>query len=399
MTIAASSDAPVVVSVEGLSKRFVLRKDNSIKERVVTLGRVGHRHREDFWALRDVDIEVRAGTTIGLIGHNGSGKSTLLKVLGGIIEPTSGVVRQRGRVAALLELGAGFHQDLTGRENVYLNASILGMSRVETDKKFDSIVAFAGIGDFIDTQVKFYSSGMYVRLAFAVAVHTDPDLFLVDEVLSVGDEAFQRKCLERIREFQDEGRTIVLVTHSMSQVLDFCDRAVLLDHGRVVIDGTPKVAVHRLRELLEEARIAAMPEEDRHARADYRLERVAVSVEGEVLRPGGTLEFEVTVTSARKLDSWGLSLQVDSASGHAVYRTSTNRLSIPLPPFEGTKRMTIRLENAHFGGGRYFVNLSLLGEHEEHLFDLPAAASFVSEEQSGAAGVVLARPVFSGYGA
>ena len=155
-----------------------------------------------------------AGSTVGLIGPNGSGKTTLLKLIGGILQPTTGTVEHRGRLAALLELGAGFHPDLTGRENVYLNASILGLSRKQTDKYFDAIVDFSGIEQFIDTQVKFYSSGMYVRLAFAVAVHVDPDVLLVDEVLAVGDEPFQRKCMDRIRQFQHEGRTIVLVTHS-----------------------------------------------------------------------------------------------------------------------------------------------------------------------------------------
>ena len=181
-----------------VSKRFTVRKDSSLKERVVTLGRAGRRHKHDFWALSDVDLDIHAGTTIGLIGHNGSGKSTLLKVLGGIIQPTTGEVQQRGRVAALLELGAGFHPDLTGRENVFLNASVLGLSREETEAQFDAILEFSGVADFIDTQVKFYSSGMYVRLAFAIAVHTDPDILLVDEVLAVGDERFQKKCLDKI---------------------------------------------------------------------------------------------------------------------------------------------------------------------------------------------------------
>ena len=190
-------DAPEIVRIDHVSKRFTLRKDKSLKERIVTLGALGRRHREDFWALRDVSLSIRAGSTVGLIGHNGSGKSTLLKVIGGIIDPSSGDVSRRGRIAALLELGAGFHPDLTGRENVYLNASILGLSRHETDERLDAILDFASIGEFIDTQVKFYSSGMYVRLAFAVAINTDPDLLLVDEVLAVGDEAFQRKCLDK----------------------------------------------------------------------------------------------------------------------------------------------------------------------------------------------------------
>jgi ABC-2 type transport system ATP-binding protein len=173
------TDLPTVIRVDNVSKRFILHKDKSVKERLVNFSR-SRRHRDDFWALRDVSFDIAMGSTVGLVGHNGSGKSTLLKAIGGIIQPTSGSVSRRGRLAALLELGAGFHPDLTGRENVYLNAAILGLTRQETDKHFDEIVEFSGIEDFIDTQVKFYSSGMYVRLAFAVAVHVDPDVLLVD---------------------------------------------------------------------------------------------------------------------------------------------------------------------------------------------------------------------------
>jgi ABC-2 type transport system ATP-binding protein len=227
---------PVVVRVAGVSKRFVIRKDKSLKERIVNFGR-GRKHRDDFWALRGVDLEITAGTTIGLVGANGSGKSTLLKVIGGILQPNDGYVERRGRLAALLELGAGFHPDLTGRDNVYLNASILGMSKAQTAAVFDDIVEFAEIAEFIDTQVKFYSSGMYMRLAFAIAVHADPDLLLVDEVLAVGDEPFQKKCMTKIRSFQQEGRTIVLVTHS----------AVQIENGEVVFDGDTKGGLKALQ--------------------------------------------------------------------------------------------------------------------------------------------------------
>src|SRR5690606_33010401 len=181
---------------------------------------------------------------------------------GGIVSPTSGTVQSRGRVAALLELGAGFHPDLSGRENVYLNAAILGLSRAEVDAQFDAIHEFSGIGDFIDTAVKFYSSGMYVRLAFAVAVHTDPDVLLVDEVLAVGDEAFQRKCMDRIHQFRNEGRTIILVSHSAQQVQELCDRGVLLHHGKVVFDGDINAAVDGLRDVLEDRAVGEAPAEE-----------------------------------------------------------------------------------------------------------------------------------------
>jgi ABC-type polysaccharide/polyol phosphate transport system ATPase subunit len=244
--VAGIVGAQPVIRVEGVSKRFVIRKDKSIKERLVNFGR-SNKHKDDFWALRDVDMEIKAGSSVGLLGANGSGKSTLLKVIGGIIQPSSGFVERRGRMAALLELGAGFHPDLTGRENVYLNGAILGLSRKTIDASFDSIVDFSEIGDFIDTQVKFYSSGMYVRLAFAVSVHVDPDILLIDEVLAVGDEAFQKKCLAKVAQFQQEGRTIVFVSHSAEQVNRVCESAIVLSHGDVVYRGGTEDAIEALR--------------------------------------------------------------------------------------------------------------------------------------------------------
>jgi ABC-2 type transport system ATP-binding protein len=243
---AAITDAPAVLRAEGVSKRFVIRKDKSLKERMVNFGR-SNKHKDDFWALDNVDLEVAAGSSVGLLGANGSGKSTLLKVIGGIIQPTTGYVERRGRIAALLELGAGFHPDLTGRDNVYLNGAILGLSKRQIAASFDAIVDFAEIGEFIDTQVKFYSSGMYVRLAFAIAVHVDPDILLVDEVLAVGDEKFQAKCLAKVADFQREGRTIVFVSHSAEQVNRVCDSAIVLSHGKVIYRGDTKDAIAALR--------------------------------------------------------------------------------------------------------------------------------------------------------
>jgi len=235
-----------IVRVEGVSKRFVLLRDKSVKERLLNVS-ASRADRQEFWALRDIDLSIPVGATVGLVGHNGSGKSTLLKMVGGILQPTSGSVSRRGRLAALLELGAGFHPDLTGRENVYLNAALLGMSRADTRAVFDQIVDFSGVEAFIDTAVKFYSSGMYVRLAFAVAVHVDPDLLLVDEVLAVGDEAFQAKCLDKIREFQTDGRTIVLVSHAAQQVEDLCDRVAVLHRGAMIFDGGAAEGIRVLR--------------------------------------------------------------------------------------------------------------------------------------------------------
>src|SRR5574341_1806949 len=221
-----------VIAARGVGKRFLIhhQRATTLKERLLHTRRS---QAEEFWALRDIELDIHGGETVGLIGANGSGKSTLLKLLAGILEPTAGTVRVRGRVASLLELGAGFNGELTGRENIYLNASILGLSRREINRNYDSIVDFSGLEQFIDNQVKHYSSGQYVRLGFAVAVHVDPDVLLIDEVLAVGDEAFQAKCLDRVRAFQREGRTIVLVTHALDTVRDICDRAAMLHHGRL----------------------------------------------------------------------------------------------------------------------------------------------------------------------
>jgi ABC-2 type transport system ATP-binding protein len=236
-------DGTVAVDVVEVSKRFRLYREKyqSVKERFLHAGRNPH---EDFWALRDLSFQVREGETVGVLGRNGSGKSTLLKCVSGILQPTQGQVVVRGTLAALLELGAGFQPELSGRDNIYLNASLLGLSTKEVDRRFEEIVAFAELEQFIDNQVKFYSSGMFVRLGFAVAVNVEPDVLVVDEVLAVGDENFQRKCLARIKQFQTEGRTILFVTHSADLVRQICDRAVVLSSGTMLGIGAAADAIH-----------------------------------------------------------------------------------------------------------------------------------------------------------
>ncbi|CPU64981.1 Probable o-antigen/lipopolysaccharide transport ATP-binding protein ABC transporter RfbE [Mycobacteroides abscessus] len=202
---------------------------------------------DEFVALDAIDLTVAEGETVALLGFNGSGKSTLLKLISGVLRPDQGTVRTRGRVAGLIEVGAGFHPDLTGRENVFLNGAILGMQEDDIERRFDEIVAFSEIERFIDTEVKFYSSGMFLRLAFAVAVHSDPEVFLIDEILAVGDEPFQKKCLARVRELRDEGRTLVIVSHDLDMVAGLCERGVLLEGGRVRADGPTRDMVDLLR--------------------------------------------------------------------------------------------------------------------------------------------------------
>jgi ABC-type polysaccharide/polyol phosphate transport system ATPase subunit len=206
--------------------------------------------RSSLLALEDIDLEIAAGESIGVLGRNGAGKSTLLQLLCGVTAPTTGMVKVRGRVAPLISVGVGFHPELTGRENVHVNATILGMNAVEIEKRFDSIVSFAEVENFIDTPVKFYSSGMFVRLGFAVAVAAEPDVLLVDEVLAVGDFAFQLKCFERMREIRANGTTIVVVSHNTNVVRGFCDRSIVLSHGQIVFDGATFEAISTLYEIV-----------------------------------------------------------------------------------------------------------------------------------------------------
>jgi len=224
------------IEVDAVAKRFRLyrERNQSLKAALLRGRRAAY---EEFWALRDVSFEIPEGTTFGLIGENGSGKSTLLKCIARILRPDAGEVRTHGTLAALLELGSGFHPELSGRENVYLNGSILGMSKRDIDARFDAIVDFAGIAPFIDQPVKTYSSGMYVRLGFSVAINVDPDILLVDEVLAVGDAAFQEKCMEKFAEFRRAGKTVVVVSHAMGSLRSFCDVAAWLEHGKLVRVG------------------------------------------------------------------------------------------------------------------------------------------------------------------
>jgi ABC-2 type transport system ATP-binding protein len=346
------------IEVEGLSKRFRLyrEKPSSLKARLIS----SRTRAEDLWALRDVDLEVAEGETLGLVGHNGSGKTTLLKVIAGILRPTAGVVRTRGRVAALLELGAGFHPELTGRENVYLNASFLGLSRRETDRAYDEIVAFAELEDFMDNQVKFYSSGMLVRLGFAIAVHVDPAILLIDEVLAVGDEAFQRRCIDRVRAFQREGRTIVFVTHALDLVRQICDRAVMLHHGRVHAIGEPDDVVQELRYVMLRQDPNFIPEEGSR---EVEIDQVALLCEdGSTGRPvvvGEDLVIQVDVRPNEPVDDLDVSFAVLDWTNRLAVDGRTSRAGIDLGPLAGKRRIRFRLRSLPLLPGRYWVTVGL----------------------------------------
>ncbi|MFU8945619.1 ABC transporter ATP-binding protein [Mycetocola zhadangensis] len=366
-----------------------MHTDKSVKERLLSAAKK-QRGVSDFWALSDISLDVASGTTVGLVGHNGSGKSTLLKAIGGIIQPTSGSVARRGRMAALLELGAGFHPDLTGRENVYLNAAILGLSRQDTDRCFDSIVEFSGIESFIDTQVKFYSSGMYVRLAFSVAIHVDPDLLLVDEVLAVGDEPFQRKCMDKIAEFQNEGRTIVLVSHSAEQVGSLCDRVVVLNSGHVVHDGDPAEGIRVLRDGYEDKRQSSAAAAGLHSgRTPYEI----LSVEKSFMDAREeTLRIDVKVNVHEPQAEWGIGLSLENSLGARIYGMTTFDTESVLPNSRGEHTVSIDLPHLRLGAGQYLVNIGLGDRHGLTFHRIPAATSFAVPRDDIGHGLIRVQP-------
>jgi ABC-2 type transport system ATP-binding protein len=384
------------IEIEDVSKRFRLyhEKFTSLKERAIHFGKVPF---EEFWALHDISIDVEEGETVGLLGHNGSGKSTLLKCIAGILQPTSGEIRTRGRLAALLELGAGFHPDLSGRENVYLNASLLGLSHREIDKKFDDIVGFAELESFIDNQVKFYSSGMYVRLGFAVAVNMDPDILLVDEVLAVGDESFQRKCLDKVHQFQKEGRTIVFVTHSADLVRQVCDRAAVLDHGKMVMLGTAGEAVRSFREHLlnkESYEDAAGDASNNGSGPDGEAVEEAVDFgtsqerkrnfkvritsvrfehpnekEREALVPGEALTIHVGYETTEPIDDVVFGVGVYDERGNALFGWNTDLLGIDVGTLAEKGEVTFLLESMPLLDGSYPVTIGVHSHDEGTVYD------------------------------
>src|SRR5271156_304411 len=235
------------IRLDHVSKRYFIQSGS--RERSIAWPSFSLLHKREMWALRDISFEVPQGESLGIVGNNGAGKSSLLKLLSRITAPTSGEIRIRGRLSALVEVGSGFHPELTGRENIFLNGSMLGMTRSEIARRVDSIVEFAGVPEFIDVPVKRYSTGMYVRLGFSIAAHLDPDILLLDEVLAVGDAAFQAKCLDRISELRKTGRTIVFISHDLAAVYRLCDRALLLSHGCILADGPPRQVIDQYQHI------------------------------------------------------------------------------------------------------------------------------------------------------
>jgi lipopolysaccharide transport system ATP-binding protein len=376
-----------VIEFANVSKRFTLHHDrrNSLQERVAGLFRPRARG-EIFWALRDVSFSVGQGQSLGLVGHNGAGKSTALKLMTRILEPTSGTVRMHGRVAALLELGSGFHPDLSGRENVFLNGSLLGFSRRDMERKLEEIVDFAEIDDFIDLEVKHYSSGMYTRLGFAVATAVDPDILITDEVLAVGDEAFQRKCMERIYRFRQLGKTIIFVSHALETVRLLCDQAVWLDHGVAravgpageVIDAyladTNRHEAEARREAAEDVP-ADEPPDDGRRRGGREAEIVQVQLldaaghEQPMFRAGAPLTLRIHYVAHQPIRRpvFGVALYHESGFWLSGPNTRFDEFEIPL--IAGTGYVDLVVPELPLLDGRYLISASLYDEAILHPYD------------------------------
>jgi len=379
------------IRVVDVSKHFNLHHDKSLKERLVNRGT---KRTEEFWALRNVGLELEPAHTLGLIGSNGSGKSTLLKIIAGILSPTTGYVERRGRVAALLELGAGFHPDLTGRENVYMNASILGLTKKQTSQYFDAIVDFSGIERFIDNQVKFYSSGMVVRLAFAVAVHVDPEILLIDEVLAVGDEPFQRKCMTRVKQFQQEGRTIIFVTHGIDVVRQLCDRVIMLDKGDVIVDGKPQEALRTFRE-----RFAPEVEVQDDIRGTRQLEIVEVLItdgEGRTksrFEPGDRLGLEIVIEPRQSVDDPVIGVAIHNHLDTLVYGTNTALRNVEMGTVDSRRRVKLDFGPIPMVEGQYFLTVAAHSRDEQTQYHwLERQYSFRVFSSRAEAGVVHLDP-------
>jgi ABC-type polysaccharide/polyol phosphate transport system ATPase subunit len=241
----------IAISVKNINKIYRMYRSPSERFKEL-LHPFNKKYHQEFEALKNINLDIQKGTIFGIIGQNGSGKSTLLQIITGIIRPTSGTVQVNGRVSALLELGAGFHREFTGRENVFMQGMLMRMKREEIEKHFDEILSFADIGEFIDQPVKTYSSGMYARLAFATAINVNPDILIIDEILAVGDDTFQRRCHSKLEEFKNSGKTIIFVSHNLSEISKICNRAILLDRGNILDDGNPEDLVYAYNELSAE---------------------------------------------------------------------------------------------------------------------------------------------------
>jgi lipopolysaccharide transport system ATP-binding protein len=338
---------------------------------------------EHFWALRNISFTVSSGQMLGILGQNGAGKSTLLRLIGGVGRPDEGRVKVNGRIGALLELGAGFSPDLTGRENVFVNAVVAGLTRKEVARRFDSIVQFAELAEFIDNPLRTYSTGMQMRLAFAVAVHTNPQVMLVDEFLSVGDLSFQAKCLDRIAQLKAEGCAIILISHSPEQVEQMCDRALWLRHGEIVAYGEPTVVAGQYRSDMRSLTAKLTPSrppqrtnsgvelrvnENRFGSLEMEITDVRLLPVSEI-RSGDSLCVEINYQAPQPIDAPIFGISISREDGQVCCDTSTEAMGLSLPLIQGRGQIKLHLERLDLGGGEYFVDVGVYEQTWAYAYD------------------------------
>ena len=349
------------IEAVNLGKRYYRRGGPGTATLFDTLTGRARSKRDPFWCLRGASFEIPAGRTIGVIGPNGSGKSSLLGLTAGTITPTEGRIRTQGRISSLLELGAGFHPELSGRENVYLNAALLGIPREDVKKKFDRIVDFAELREFIDMPVKHYSSGMYVRLGFSVAVEVDPDILLIDEVLAVGDIAFQLKCLDRIRDFQKRGKTLLFVSHALQTVEEFCHEAFLIHHGRLVERGDPgDVVLKYIRGFMGEG--GGLYTQEFGTRAvEFGNVRLldAAGRDAATFETGGALTVEIPYVAHRRVEKPVFGFSLKTGNGMYIFGSNTQIQKHDIPVIEGAGTLRLDFAPLRLMHGNYFLSLSI----------------------------------------
>lgn len=352
-----------IIEVRDVSKRFRMqqqRGERTIKALVVDALR-GHGKTREFWALRDVSMRVQRGETVGIIGANGAGKSTLLSLISQTSQPTSGTIATRGKVSSLLELGAGFHPDLTGRENIFLYGAIMGLSHRQMAQRFDQIVAFAELADWIDEPVKHYSSGMYVRLAFSVAVEVDPDILIIDEVLAVGDAAFQRKCIARIDAFKKAGKTLLVVSHDLSTIHSISDQLILIEKGAIIAAGDPDSVVAEYQWLSRaSARTAATKE---WGTGDVQLKAARFLDAGghpvDELQRGMPLRIAIDYEASRRIEAPVFGFAIHTPGGMLVYGNNTQIEECDIPFVEGRGTILLDFASLDLVAGAYLFSFAV----------------------------------------
>jgi len=363
----------VVLEVAHVTKSFRLHheKTNSIKQLIAGKGR---NRFDEFTALHDVSFDVKEGEVFGVIGHNGSGKSTLLKCMAGILVPNEGSVKVHKRMSALLELGAGFHPELSGRDNVFLNAAILGMGRREIAARFDDIVDFSGLENFIDAPVKTYSTGMYVRLAFAVAINVDPQLLIIDEILAVGDVTFQQKCMEKFVDFRNEGRTIVLVTHAMNSVRDMCDRAAWLEHGHLVDMGDPAELVEAYTERMLGDRDRNVDGSTRRGSGEIQIEKVEMFV-GDGTEPvkrfrtGDDVRLRLHWSAPKRVPKPVFGIEIEGLGGGTLTSPCTRDVGLLPDALSGSGTVEVSLRDVPLLPGTFDLHTVITDFNRQHIYD------------------------------